>query len=338
MKRTKSYEAFMRRILSIDGGGIRGVFPASFLAALESDLDAPLGQYFDLISGTSTGGIIAIGLAMGMSAKDILELYETEGAGIFYQDSNGVTAWAGKKFRAARWLAWGAKYPTERLRTALEGILGEKRIGDARTRLMIPSWHRQTKTVYVYKTAHHERLQTDYRDLAVDAALATAAAPTFFKEHITANDVGLVDGGLWANNPVGYAVAEAVGVLKWPADELKVLSVSCLQDIGKTKSSYSARTMVTKTADFFMAGQSHGSLGLAHILTGDPHERKAIWRICQPAPDGDFTLDDTSRIRDLKDRGFVEARQQKPILAPHFFTEPAEAFVPVHKLEGDDRA
>ena len=203
---------------------------------------------------------------------------------------------------------------------------------------MIPSWHRQTKTVYVYKTAHHERLRTDYKDLAVDAALATAAAPTFFKEHITANDVGLVDGGLWANNPVGYAVAEAIGVLKWPVEELKVLSVSCLEDIGKTKPSYSARTMVTKTADFFMAGQSHGSLGLAHILTGDPHERKAIWRICQPAPDGDFTLDDTSRIRDLKDRGFVEARQQKPILTPHFFTEPAEAFVPVHKLEGDDRA
>jgi patatin-like phospholipase/acyl hydrolase len=66
----------MKRILSIDGGGIRGTFPAAFLASLEADLDRPIGEYFDLIAGTSTGGIIAIGLAMGLPAKDILALYE----------------------------------------------------------------------------------------------------------------------------------------------------------------------------------------------------------------------------------------------------------------------
>lgn len=326
----------MKRILSIDGGGIRGTFPAAFLAALEDDLKEPIGSYFDLIAGTSTGGIIAIGLALGIPARDILKLYEECGPEIFGQEQGGWRSLLMKTYRNARWLGWGPKYTTDALERALKSVLGEKKIGDAKTRLMIPSWHGHTKKVYVYKTAHNERLTTDYKDLAIDAALATAAAPTYFREHITANDVGLVDGGLWANNPVGFAVAEAIGVLGWPADQLNVLSISCLEDIFEMKSAYSAVGIVRKVSDFFMAGQSHGSLGLAHILTGDPHQRRAVWRICQPVPDGFFSLDDTKRIRELKDRGFVEAREQKPILAPHFFSEPAEEFVPFHKEENNE--
>ena len=70
------------RILSLDGGGIRGVFPAAFLARLEEHLEQPIGSYFDLIAGTSTGGIIAIGLGLGLAAKDILRLYENRGPAI----------------------------------------------------------------------------------------------------------------------------------------------------------------------------------------------------------------------------------------------------------------
>ena len=323
----------MRRILSIDGGGIRGTFPASFLAALERDLPEPIGAYFDLITGTSTGGIIAIGLALGLRAEEILELYETQGPKIFDQERTGLLGWMNKRLADVRWLGLGPKYSTDELEAALKGVLGAKRIGDAKTRLMIPSWHGKTNRVYVYKTAHHPRLETDYKDLALDAALATSAAPTYFREHITQNDVGLVDGGLWANNPVGFAVAEAIGVLKWPADELRVLSISCLEDIFQMRDQYSALGIARKTADFFMAGQSHGSLGLAHILTGDPHERQAIWRVCQPVPNKFFSLDNTDRIRLLKDRGFVEAREMKPKLKAHFFDEPAAPFLPEYKLD-----
>jgi Patatin-like phospholipase len=220
------------------------------------------------------------------------------------------------------------------LKAALETVLEEKRIGDARTRLIVPAWNATTRKVYVYKTAHHERLTTDYKDLALDAALATAAAPTFFREHITANDVGLVDGGLWANNPSGNAVVEAIGVLGWKPDEIKLLSISCLEDVIETRPAYSALSMRKKVAAFFQAGQSFGSMGVAYLLTGHPHTREAIWRICQPAPEGQYTLDGVKAIRQLKERGFVEAREQKPILKPHFFIEPAEAFVPVHNLEG----
>ncbi len=161
--------------------------------------------------------------------------------------------------------------------------------------------------------------------------MATAAAPTIFAQHITANDVGLVDGGLWANNPTGIAVVEAISTLSWPAEDLKVLSIGCLEDIKVVRKAYGAARLAPQLASLFMAGQSHGSLGIAHILTGDPHERKAIYRISQTVPDGFYALDNTRRIRDLKDRAFAEARTQKPILQPEFFSEPAEEFVPAYR-------
>ena len=321
----------MKRILTIDGGGIRGTFPAAFLANLEEGLDRPIGHYFDLISGTSTGGIIAIGLALGMRAADILKLYEEEGPAIFAQSRSGLHGWLARRYRWARWAFWGPKYSAEPLRAALTNVLQERRLGEAQTRLIIPAWHPQTQGVYIFKTAHHPRLQTDYKELAVDAAMATAAAPSYFAQHVTANDVGLVDGGLWANNPTGIAVVEAIATLGWPVDNLKVLSIGCLEDVKVVQEAYGAARLAPQLASLFMAGQSHGSLGIAHILTGDPHHRKAIYRISQPVPDGFYTLDDTRRIRSLKDRAYAEARIQRPILQPEFFTAPAEEFVPIYR-------
>lgn len=139
----------MRRILSIDGGGIRGTFPAAFLASLEEDLEHPIGRYFDLIAGTSTGGIIAIGLALGMRAKEILELYEHEGPKIFCQEAAGAGAVAERLARKAKWYAWGPKYDSDPLKVALEKVLGKKRLGEAMTRLMIPAWHSKLQKVYI---------------------------------------------------------------------------------------------------------------------------------------------------------------------------------------------
>ena len=114
----------VKRILTIDGGGIRGTFPAAFLANLEQDLGEPIGRYFDLISGTSTGGIIAIGLALGLRASDILKLYEEQGPAIFAQTRTGFGGWIDRHLRTGRWLFWGPKYSTQPLRDALHGVLG----------------------------------------------------------------------------------------------------------------------------------------------------------------------------------------------------------------------
>ena len=198
----------IRRILSIDGGGIMGTQPASS-PSLEEDLDRPIGEYFDLIAGTSTGGILAIGLAMGLPARDLLDLYVRRGPHIFGQSGGALASFAGDAWRRLKHIVT-PKHDADLLRSELSTVLGSRRIGDARTRLVIPAWDADHRGVYIFKTAHHPRLKTDYKRLAVDAAMATAAAPTYYKRHRTAEDVGLLDGGVWANNPIALAVVEAV--------------------------------------------------------------------------------------------------------------------------------
>jgi hypothetical protein len=319
------------RILCLDGGGIRGVFPAAFLARLEEHLEYPIGRYFDLIAGTSTGGIIAIGLGLGLSASDILKLYEERGPAIFDQHHGAIRNWFRQRWRSAcHW--FGSKYEATELRAALDDILGERRLGESMTRLLIPAWHPVLERVYIYKTAHHSRLETDFRQLAVDAAMATAAAPTFLPPHNTSDHVELVDGGVWANNPIGAAVVEAVGILKWPAERLKVLSIGTITDV-KAPPRWSGKLpMAAHVTRLFMAGQSHSALGTAKILTGDGHNHRAIWRVDQVAPSGRYTLDNAARIAEMKNRAAAEAREQLPELRRHFFDRPAETFMPCHPL------
>lgn len=117
------------RILSIDGGGIRGVFPAALLAWVEEHVGNPIASYFDLIAGTSTGGIIAIGLGLGIPAAEILRLYEEKGPLIFDQHRGLLSNWARQKVRGARQL-FAAKYTSDELRNALQGVLQDRRLGE----------------------------------------------------------------------------------------------------------------------------------------------------------------------------------------------------------------
>jgi hypothetical protein len=317
------------RILSLDGGGIRGVFPAAFLARLEEHLEHPIGRYFDLIAGTSTGGIIAIGLGLGLSAGEILKLYVEQGPAIFDQEHGAVENWMRRKLRGMAHL-FVTKHSSEPLRHALESVLGRRKLGESRTRLVIPAWHPVLERVYIYKTAHHSKLESDYKQPAIDAAMATAAAPTFLKPHMTESAVELVDGGVWANNPIGVAVIEAIGMLGWPGDKLKILSIGTINEPGKLPRLRGKLPMAASVARLFMAGQAHSALGTAKIVTGDVHQRKAIWRIDQTAPEGRYTLDNAARISEMRDRAFVEAREQLPELKRHFFGAPADEFVPFH--------
>lgn len=323
--------ARLYKVLSLDGGGIRGVFPAAFLAKLEDRIGQPIGSYFDLIVGTSTGGIIAIGLGLGLSARDILQLYEEQGRAIFDQEYGQAENWLRQRLRGA-WQLFDSKYSSEPLKQALTGIMGQRRLGESRTRLVIPAWHPMLERVYLYKTAHHPRLETDYKELALDAAMATAAAPTFLKPHLTSEAVELVDGGVWASNPIGVAAVEAVGLLGWPADRLKILSIGTINDV-RTQPKWKGKLpMASSVARLFMAGQSHSALGAAKIITGDGHDHRAIWRIDQIAPAGRYTMDDAARITEMKDRGFTEAREQLPELRRHFFDRQADPFTPFHRL------
>ena len=150
----------MRKILAIDGGGIKGAFPAAFLATVEDTIEDNIANYFDLIVGTSTGGIIALGMGLGLSTKELLTFYEKHGPTIF--KGNRV-------LRLLRWLGT-SKYSNAALKNALRSCFGDKKLGNSKKRLVIPSLNLETGEVYIYKTAHHPRLERDYKEDAVEVA------------------------------------------------------------------------------------------------------------------------------------------------------------------------
>jgi len=310
----------MRQILSIDGGGIKGVFPASFLAAIESVLGDEVVKYFDLIAGTSTGGIIALGLGLGFPAAQILELYEHLGPKVF--TNSGIRGLLRLGF---------SKYDAKPLRETLEVQFGDKRLGDSQARLVIPTLNLETGEVHIYKTSHHPRFEMDFRERAVDVALATAAAPTYFPTHRTALGIPLVDGGTWANNPIGVAVVEAIGVLGWSADFIRVLSLGCTTTPLDVKHGRDMRLGVGywafKFTDVFMSGQSSAALGTAQVLIG--HDD--VYRISPSVAHGRFSLDGIREIDSLKGLGATEARKHIPMLRERFFTSHAEPFAQFHK-------
>ena len=292
-----------------------GVFSApfrrAFLAELEQHLKYPIGAYFDLIAGTSTGGILAIGLAMGLPASKLLDLYEKRGPDVFGQNHDALQDFAYRKLRGIQWLC-RRKYDSNALRSALQDVFGNKRIGEATTRLMVPAWNPVARCVYIYKTAHHPRLKNDYRSPAVDAALATSAAPTYFQHHITQHDVGLLDGGVWANNPIGIAAVEATTLLDWPGHSLHILSLGCLAETYTIPKRAGIGTLGANIVKLFLDGQSHGAMGIAKLLTGDEHDRTAIHRIDHTVPQNTYKMDDTRVIQELKGLGHTKARDRQP--------------------------
>ena len=313
----------MRRILSIDGGGIKGVFPASFLAELEDALGCPIADFFDLIVGTSTGGIIAIGLGLGLSAHTILDFYRQHGPKIF----------PGNRFlRLVRQIGI-SKYRTQPLADALISVFGDRRLGHSKKRLVIPSCNLETGEVYIWKTSHHPRLERDYNARAVDVALATASAPTYFAPHRAPSGLPLVDGGVWANNPVAVAAVESIGILEWPRDELRILSLGCTTcplDIGLGRVwPLGLGYWALKITDFFMTAQSMSAFGMAQHLVGN---REMVVRI-SPTVGPRFQLDKVSEISSLMGLGESESRKALPSLRPIFFQEPVnEDFEPYHRL------
>ena len=309
------------RILAIDGGGIKGVFPASFLAHIEEKIDGRINEYFDLIVGTSTGGIIALGFGLGISAKDILGFYKQHGPVIF--GGNGAL----KRLRSLFY----AKYDQGALQSSLKETFGDRKLGESSTRLVIPSLDLDTGKVYIHKTAHHERFTTDYKRDVVDVALSTSAAPTYFPAHLMPSGSPLVDGGIWANNPVGLAVVEAIGVLKWPASDLKILSIGCTSEPigtgGTTRLSLGLAYWGFKAVDLFMHAQDSASLGTATVLTS--HEQ--ITRIDPAVSPRKYKLDSYKAIPSLEGLGESCARDRFPHIM-EFFAEKAEPFVPNYSL------
>ena len=224
------------------------------------------------------------------------------------------------------------KHDPAALQSSLERAFGEKRLGDCVTRVVVPAFDRERRDIHVFKTAHHPRFQVDWKERAVDVAMASAAAPTYLPSHQSDSGISFLDGGVWANNPVGLAVVEAVAVLKWEPESLKVLSLGCSESPFHVPERGGLAGLALKTADVFLSGQSGGSLGTAKLLLGDGSADR-LFRYQHVAPDGRFSLDDTDQIMPLKGIGRAMARQALPQVSA-FFTQPVDPFMPHHGLQG----
>jgi patatin-like phospholipase/acyl hydrolase len=217
----------MRKILSIDGGGIRGVIPAMILAEIERRTQRAIADSFDFIAGTSTGGILTLGLTKPnadgrpqYAAADLVRLYETEGATIFHRDP-----W--HRFVALENLL-DEKYPSGGIDEVLSRYFGDTTISEALTDILVTSYDIEHRRPYMFK---RDRAVTepDRNWLMRQAARATSAAPTYFEPAKIESKVGgyslaLVDGGVYANNPAMCCYVEARRL--WPAEnDLCVVSL-----------------------------------------------------------------------------------------------------------------
>lgn len=241
------------KVLAVDGGGIKGLFAATILAEFER-VNGSIADHFDLLCGTSTGGLIALALAAGKSADEIVEFYLTWGPKIF----------PGRNFAVRFMKRRGLLFPNSRntdvvLRQAISEIIGDKRMQDSNSYLCIPTLSLINSAPYVFKTDHDESLKRDATVFMRDAALATSAAPFYFPV-ATADDrpgAEFVDGGLWANNPSLIGLIEAirffVGETK-PYDDLKILSLSTLAPAtGRASGGRKKLRLATSAAEIFTA-------------------------------------------------------------------------------------
>ena len=202
----------MVRILSIDGGGIRGIIPAMLLAEIERRTGQSTAHLFDLVAGTSTGGIIALGLTIPKTqstplytAQHFVELYENEGHRIFSR------SFARALFTTDSF-TW-KKYSSTGIETVLQEYFGEARLRDAVTDVLVTSYEIERRFPFFFKS-RNARLRPDYDFPARHVARATSAAPTYFEPMRLPSGTNseyytLIDGGVFANNPAACALVEA---------------------------------------------------------------------------------------------------------------------------------
>lgn len=205
-------------VLALSGGGFRGLYTATILKELEAAFGSPLARHFDLICGTSVGGLLALGLGAEIEAAKLCAKFEENGEKIF--DSQNI----GRKL-VGRWTC--ARHDGNGLKETVNEILEDRLFGDMRHRILIPTVNFTTGLAATLKTPHHPRLERDWKWKAVDVALATTAAPTYFP--LFQNEVGtFCDGGLVANAPGLLGLHEAKHLLGVKPNRVRVLSVGTL--------------------------------------------------------------------------------------------------------------
>jgi hypothetical protein len=198
------------RVLSLDGGGIRGLVTAILLERILDDVPDFLATV-DLIAGTSTGGIIALGLANSLSPSELRDLYENKGKDIFDDSFLDNIVDLGK-------LA-GADYSNRKLRRELKKVLdADTTLGDLEKKVVICTFDLDAEDEDTGERSWKPKLfhnypgeDSDRDEIAYKVALYTSAAPTYFP-----SVDGYIDGGVYANNPGMAALAQALDKRGFP--------------------------------------------------------------------------------------------------------------------------
>jgi predicted acylesterase/phospholipase RssA len=311
------------RILSIDGGGIRGVFPAAYLTELENRFlnRSSIGDYFDMVAGTSTGGIIALALAHGMTAGEALKIYSERGARIF-PPLAGVAAWR----RAFRWI-FKSKHNQDALKDELLQVFGDAVLDDAKLRIVVPSFEGLHGEPFIYKTPHHPDYQNDRHKKFAHVALHTTAAPSYYP---AVDDDGyvMIDGGLWASNPIMNAVVDALACFDVPRENIRVLSLgtgsSTFTLRPESRDDGAAKWAIMRSFEAASRAQSKNALGQAFLLLGKPN----VIRIDPPETDYPIAMDDVVRsLKELPDMARSLAEGSGHLVDATFFRKKVEPFV-----------
>lgn len=305
-------------ILSLDGGGIKGLFSAAVLAALEEDSGTHIADHFDLITGTSTGGIIALGLGAGLRPREIVQFYVNEGPKIF-----GAHLLSDAKQYVS------SKFSSANLEQALKTCFKDQRLADSKKRLVVPSYNLGEDDVYIFKTPHHERFKRDYKVPLWKVAMATSAAPTFLPAFDQLDGMRLIDGGVWANNPILVGIVEATSVLSAQLETIRVLSLGTTDEIKQRPQDLDGGGFwqwKKAASDVIMRGQSVGATAQAMHLLG----KDKVLRLNPPVPSGLFALDKLT-TKELIAKAAHESRKLMPEFKEQFTAHVADAYSALHQ-------
>ncbi len=312
------------RVLALDGGGIKGTYTASVLASLEAMTGKRICDYFDLITGTSTGGIIAVALGLQIPAAKILRLYIDHGRTIFPMAEPGWRAKCAEIWRHV----WSPKHSQAVLKDAINEVIGERAFGDSKSRLVIPAFDAVRGKPQLFKTAHAPDYKQDYLRPATTVALGTSAAPTYYPAYTDAGGGCYLDGGVWANSPVMVGLLEATCVLGYPIEQVDLLSIgtTCSPfDVNKGRRKGGLASWNKGLIELFMEAQCDAALGQARLLT-----RGRMLRIDTVTRTGRFSLDNSNEITDLRALGEQAAREHEREVSRRFLAVPVEEFSPCY--------
>ncbi|XP_042422706.1 patatin-like protein 2 [Zingiber officinale] len=325
-------------VLSIDGGGVRGLIPATIIDFLESELqkldgpDARIADYFDVISGTSTGGLVATMLAAPgennkplFAAKDVVQFYLDHSPKIFPQQRSPFLSSA-LNFVGA--LA-GPKYNGKYLRSKIQELLGNTKLSQTLTNIVIPTFDIKISQPIIFSTYETEKNPLK-NALRSDICISTSAAPTYLPGHYfethddqgTTKSFNLIDGGVAANNPTISAISEVTKqILKSntdfdsyePVDYSRFLVLSIGTGTPKQEENYSAQTSArwgllgwlynggnTPIIDIFsQASSDMVDIHLAHVFQAQDSDGR-YFRIQEDTLTGDATSVDKSTEKNLQ--------------------------------------